>query len=367
MDTGTKISGILHLGLIGTALLGGVFQSRAPEVEVQNVAVISGAEFAALVAAQAPPETGAEPAAPAPPDQTDDAPDAPATPTEPEPDQSVPDSTPEPAAEATPETLPAPLPPQPETEATDTAPSIEAPQDLDVPLPPASVVRPQPRQAERIAPVPVAAPPPDVRPDEVARPDTTPDPGAEDPKPEEEATAPEEATDRVAPETTDSASLAPAASVRPPRARPNPPAARSSTQDAVNAALQEALGGGSETAEQPSRSQPAASGPPLTSGEKSDLIFAVSSCWNVGSLSSAALETTVVVAVEMTEDAKPVVPSIRMLSSSGGTQASAAQAFQAARRAIIRCGAKGYDLPADKYGQWREIEMTFNPERMRIR
>ncbi|MEM9438259.1 MAG: energy transducer TonB, partial [Pseudomonadota bacterium] len=39
----------------------------------------------------------------------------------------------------------------------------------------------------------------------------------------------------------------------------------------------------------------------------------------------------------------------------------------AARRAIIRCGATGFDLPREKYDQWRQIEMTFNPEEMRTR
>jgi len=43
------------------------------------------------------------------------------------------------------------------------------------------------------------------------------------------------------------------------------------------------------------------------------------------------------------------------------------QAFGAARRAILRCGARGFQLPSDKYAQWRNIEMTFNPERMRNR
>jgi len=38
--------------------------------------------------------------------------------------------------------------------------------------------------------------------------------------------------------------------------------------------------------------------------------------------------------------------------------------FETARRAIIRCGADGFPLPVEKYGQWREIEMTFNPEGM---
>ncbi|MFT7254284.1 MAG: hypothetical protein ACI81Q_001706, partial [Paracoccaceae bacterium] len=59
--------------------------------------------------------------------------------------------------------------------------------------------------------------------------------------------------------------------------------------------------------------------------------------------------------------------SIRMIGSEGGSDAAARQAFEAARRAIIRCGASGYNLPSDKYDQWRDIEMTFNPEGMRLR
>ncbi len=69
----------------------------------------------------------------------------------------------------------------------------------------------------------------------------------------------------------------------------------------------------------------------------------------------------------MKQDGKPDIGSIRMVSFSGGSQQAARRAFDAARRAIIRCGARGYDLPADKYAQWKEIEMTFNPENMRIR
>ena len=58
-----------------------------------------------------------------------------------------------------------------------------------------------------------------------------------------------------------------------------------------------------------------------------------------------------------------------MLDSSGGSalRLPNEQAYEAARRAILRCGAKGYDLPADKYAQWQDIEITFNPERMRIK
>ncbi|MEQ9675666.1 MAG: energy transducer TonB, partial [Roseovarius indicus] len=40
---------------------------------------------------------------------------------------------------------------------------------------------------------------------------------------------------------------------------------------------------------------------------------------------------------------------------------------EAARRAIISCVADGYKVPPEKYDQWRDIEMTFNPEKMRIK
>ena len=93
----------------------------------------------------------------------------------------------------------------------------------------------------------------------------------------------------------------------------------------------------------------------------------MSACWNTGSLSTDALRTTVVVAVEMTQDGKPMADTIRMLTSSGGSGDAARQAYEAARRAIIRCGVNGFGLPVDKYDHWREIEMTFNPEKMRIK
>lgn len=87
----------------------------------------------------------------------------------------------------------------------------------------------------------------------------------------------------------------------------------------------------------------------------------------MGSLSSEALRTTVVVTVNMAQDATPIISSIQMAGSEGGSPAAAKQAFEAARRAIILCGSKGYQLPAEKYSQWQEIEMTFNPERMRVK
>jgi hypothetical protein len=231
---------------------------------------------------------------------------------------------------------------------------------------------------DRVAPEPVARPPEDARPDPETRTEITNDAGAETPQEQQEATAPEEATDRIVTEAEAAQveTLAPTRSPRPPANRPDKPVPAPTstaqpvpdsvtepapdTSDAVNAALAEALTSGSDEPEAPT-------GPPLSAGEKDALRVAVSECWNVGSLSSAALATTVVVGVSMGQDGKPIGESIRMLSSSGGDSGSARQAFEAARRAIIRCGSTGFDLPAEKYSQWRDIEMTFNPERMRIK
>ena len=69
----------------------------------------------------------------------------------------------------------------------------------------------------------------------------------------------------------------------------------------------------------------------------------------------------------MLETGVPDSGSIRLVTFSGGTEAGAQQAFEAARRAIIRCGARGFPLPVEKYSQWRDIEMTFNPEGMQFR
>jgi hypothetical protein len=76
---------------------------------------------------------------------------------------------------------------------------------------------------------------------------------------------------------------------------------------------------------------------------------------------------TVVVGVSLTQDGRVADGSLRLLEGSGGSDGAIQTAFEAARRAILRCGASGFDLPPEKYDQWRDIEMTFNPEGMRLR
>ncbi|WP_371226151.1 energy transducer TonB [Roseovarius sp. 2305UL8-3] len=361
LNTGQIVSGAGHIGVIGWALFGGVFSSEPLPFEVTEVMAISSEEYAALVARQDSPDAASDIVTPDAPEIEDATPDMAATPDDP-PEVTQPD-----VAEATePDAVPDVPQPAPDTEVADEPPVLETPSEDMAVLLPEPDIRPQPRPAPRVAPEPVAQPDPDVAIDDVVQEETTPSEDAGTVQEDTEATSPEEATTEIVTEADEVAQAAPSRSVRPQTrpqraAQPEPSEDTTPSNDAVNDALAEALGtDGTDTNPEPT-------GPPLTSGEKDALRVAVEQCWNVGSLSSEALNTTVVVGVKMSEDGKPQTNSIQMLSSSGGSGAAAQQAYEAARRAIIRCGARGYDLPVEKYDRWRDIEMTFNPEKMRIK
>lgn len=364
MRFGWYISGAGHLALILAVLFGGLFAGdRIPEaVVLSEVSIVSEEEYALLTAPDVAPETQSDApdvAAPEPEPEPD-------TPDAPEPDTAPELSAPEPVE--APDTPDAPEfeveQPAPGAVVVDDAPTVQAPpSDLDgTTTQPDAVAAPAPR----VAPVPQVAPPPATESGPQLIEDTAPDPEAPPEKPVEEDVpqAPEAASDRIVTEAEEEKTYAPASSRRP-RSRPARPTRvaepqetpRPSTDDAVAAAL-----ANDEPAETPVRR-----GPPLTGGEKEAFRLAVGSCWNVGSLSTEALGTTVVVAFEMEQTGRPVTDSIRMVSFSGGSDAGARQAFEAARRAIIRCGARGFDLPVEKYDQWREIEATFNPQGMQFR
>ncbi len=366
MRFGWTLSGIGHGALILVLLFGGLFWgNQIPDsVSVSEVAIISEEEFAALALPGAAPEPQTDAPDVSAPKSEEEAPETPSeevAPTLPEvSDVEVPE------APDTPDiTVPEPVP---GAVAVDTSPPVPAPpSELDgTSLEQDAVAAPAPR----VAAVPQVAPPPEAETSPEVIPDTAPEP-TPDPEPEpepEEAAAPDAASDRIVTEAEEEKNYAPASSMRP-RARPAQPVRRaetprapepqtpqSNTDDAVAAALNDQQSDAS-----------ARSGPPLTGGEKEGLRIAISRCWNVGSLSTDALGTTVIVAVEMEQSGRPITGSIRLVSSSGGSANGERQAFEAARRAIIRCGVNGFPLPVEKYDQWREIEMTFNPEGMQFR
>jgi len=380
VNTGFHISIAAHSVFIALLLFGGLFtRDRLPPVSVADVTVISAEEFAALSAptSAAAPDLATEAAQPVPPV------------TQPPPPRPQPESPPEradpPEADTPREPEAAPevpeLQPVPPAEVTDTAPSISPPGDgLDAAALPEESAPPP---AERVAPE--AAPPPPLEAE--TAPDATPEVATDAPgdivEERTTATAPEEATTEIVTEAEEERDLAPTSSPRP-TARParpvqtaaaeTPPAATPAPEtaaepatdptpapvpddDLIAAAVADAVSQAQETAP---------SGPPLTGSERDAFRLSVQRCWVVD-VGSEAASVTVVVGMSLNRDGTVADGSLRLLEGSGGSDSAVQTAFQVARRAILRCGASGFDLPVEKYDQWRNIEMTFNPEGMRLR
>lgn len=94
-----------------------------------------------------------------------------------------------------------------------------------------------------------------------------------------------------------------------------------------------------------------------------DLAKEIRQCWNLGSLSSQALRATVTVEFEIKSNGSLDLQSIRLVSGSGGGNAAIEQAFQVARRAIIRCGAAGFSAADELAGK---VKVRFHAEDVRI-
>jgi hypothetical protein len=378
VHTGHYISGGAHGLLILWALFGGMFRADPPDVQVSEVSIISEAQFEALMQPQAAPPTVAEPAALPAPQVEEAAPETPVqetqpvTPTEP--------SAPEVAA---PDAVPQPVAPTPEPSVVENLPQPPTPEPVPEVDAPEVALRPIPRPTPRVAPeaVPEPSPEAEIAPqvqESVERSDS-PDVSVAE---EQQSTAPEAAATEIVTEAEDPA-RAPTSSMRP-RQRPNLPqpavaavtpdaptptaeptpaqpqqdtTAADATAAAIAGALEEALAGATAGS---------ADGPPLTQGERDGFRIAVQDCWVVD-VGSQASNVTVTVGFEMERSGKVIASTLQLLGSEGGSGTAIDTAFQAARRAILRCQGDGYTLPADKFDQWRSVEMTFNPESMRIR
>ncbi|MFG6581331.1 hypothetical protein ACGYK1_18240 [Sulfitobacter sp. 1A13191] len=128
------------------------------------------------------------------------------------------------------------------------------------------------------------------------------------------------------------------------------------TQDAIADALAGVLGDRNE--------MPAAgSQPPLSSAKKQRFAEEITACWNIGALSTEASRTAVEVGVQMNADGTPIASSMRLIASQGGSEAAARQVVEAAKRAIIRYGSRGYDLPYEKLASDGTMVITFDPGR----
>lgn len=365
---GMYISAVGHLGLIGWLLLGWGMQSQPLPMQIMDVSVMSGEEFEQMMAARTPVPGDAPPTAPVQP-QIDLAPPPPAVETPPEP-------APPPKPVETPmsEALPPPAPEMPPADVTDAAPAAPAPPAMPVPapdLPPSD--DPTQVPANRIASTPVAPPPPDAQISDIAREAVVPDETAtaEVAVPEQQATAPEQTATEIViaderPRGAVERSLRPIA--RP--ARPAPPAAAAAPQTATEPApapvpdTSDAVADALAAAVAASAAPAVQAGPPMTGTERDSFRIAVNSCWNVDPGSVAA---RVIVEIGFTLNRDGTLDGEPRLLSSDGDQSATSTAFEAARRAILRCQRGGYQLPAEKYDQWREVVITFDPSGMRLR
>ncbi|UZD89664.1 energy transducer TonB [Cognatishimia activa] len=359
LNIGHYVSGGAHALLIGYALFGGVFSSEPEPPVVTGVDIISTEQFERLLNSELPPQTADEVETPVAPELSEAPPAVIA-----EPDPVTPPRPPEPTEAPEPESAPeVEQPTSPPVDLTDTVPEITPPAEPEIA--PEQSPRPVARPVTRVAPEAVATPEPDVQISDVDQAPTAPAESQTETIEAQEETAREEAAPEI---PTEPKSGAVTSSIRPkarpsrptPSQRPEPssePETNTADRESgVNDALAQAL---AETPATPS-------GPPLTQGEKDALRISVQECWVVD-VGSQAANVTVTVAMSLDREGKVVGGSLRRLSASGGDENAAIAAFESARRAILRCQRGGYNLPIEKYDHWRDVEITFNPEKMRRR
>ena len=348
MDTGIKISGVAHGVLIGVAMFGAPLFSADAEktIQISEVSLITTDDFAALSSGNTVPSA-------------------------PKPDAVLPVPA---------EVEPVELEPEPEGEIDldPTAPIAQTENIGTLQSIPTETASPKP--AKTISNAVVETPTDPVKPQSTPKPAVieVPTPTVQtEPNPEQPA-APKESTTKIVTEADQSESkLAPSSSSRP-RGRPNdlkvaeapkpkpepqvePETVSEPAEDLIAKAIAEDLAKAiAEEANQPA----AVEGPPMTGAETSGLVFAIQECWNVPVGLENDSSNVITMGVKLNRDGT-LEEEPRKIAPISGSAAGILQAFEAARRALIRC--QPYDLPAEKYETWREIEIVFNPQQMVLR
>lgn len=287
------------------------------------------------------------------------------TPTAPKPDEVLPAPT---------ETAPIEIEPVGDVDLDPTAPIAET-ENIGV-LKPQTAEPAPPKPAKTISNAVVEAPNDPVKPLPTPKPAVIEVPTPkEPPKPDpEQPSAPKESTTKIVTEAEKLESkLAPSSSSRPrgrpedlkvaevPKPKPKPDVTPEPAEDLIAKAIAEDLAKAlAEAASQPA----AVEGPPMTGSETSGLVFAIQECWNVPVGLENDASNIITMSIKLNLDGT-LEDEPRRIAPLSGSAAGILQAFEAARRALIRC--QPYDLPAEKYETWREIEIVFNPQKMVLR
>lgn len=426
METGTKISIGLHGVILGLAAFGGpLFDSdESKAIQVSEVSIITSTEFDGMIS-RAPAPKLQEPQQPQSSAETESA-QAPVVE-----QPVVEQPAPEPQAPAVVETAPdvtdlaevaKPSSPVESPEIADQAqeatgstlvvPDAQvAEEDRSGQVSPdqLALLRPKPRPAPRVDNKVAPKPPTDAETSKETVESTTPSETPAEPTETKEEVAPKESTTEIVTEADeDPNSLAPVKSSRP-KGRPSDivakaqaikdAAVKATEQAATDAANDKAAADKAKTdkasADKAAADKAAAAkvaeakaakdaqakaieaamkaataeaaqsvGPPLTGREQGALVLAVQQCWTPPIGVQDAADLVVTLSVELTPDGK-LVGSPKLVEPSGTPQGLVQQAYEAGRRALIRCAP--YDLPKEKYEQWRRIEVVFNPQKMVVR
>lgn len=100
------------------------------------------------------------------------------------------------------------------------------------------------------------------------------------------------------------------------------------------------------------------SGNTLTQSEMDSLRGQIQACWSVPASAQGEEGLKVSVQFQLTQGAL-IEGKPRVTSSSGNRQLD-----ESAVRAVARCGARGFQLPPDKYDSWRDVVVNFDPSEM---
>ena len=345
---------------------GGLFEPQREPFEIREVAIVSAQEFDAMFAPEIAPVRAEEIVTLQSVEANEQAPEILSVADVAAPIPKVPSVVQSAAPDSVPDDTnlnvlpdPVPLDVLPELK-----PEAQPPMEQVAILAPQTEQPPRPKPVAKIAPEPVQAPKPETPLAEETPPAAQVEPAPEMPKmPEQpqEKKVEEEAAAEIVPATIEPPSGAPERSLRP---RLRPVVNTAPTQSAsVALALQEALSAPGPEAAAPSNP----SGVQMTSGEKTAILRYLKPCWTVdpGSLSA---DIVVTLRWQMSPDGKLVADSLRMIDSEGGSGSALKRAFQIAQGTVLRCGKKmGANLPPEKYDEWQEIELRFDPSDMRSR
>lgn len=266
--------------------------------------------------------------------------------------------------------------PEPAEPVEEAAPEIVQPSEPVEPTPEPieqlAMVAPEPTPAPRIDTQSAPKPDPSAQEADTTVKEAVPDEAATETAEPLKEQAPKEASTEIVTEAEKPSEFAPTTSDVP-RSRPRDmkervaelTAPKPAEEPAVDNTADEIAKALAEAQAEIANNKPAVpKGPPLTGGEREGLVLAVQKCWNVPIGVQNADDLAVVVAVELTPDGK-LASSPKLIDPAGTPKGAAKQAFEAGRRALIRCAP--YDLPSDKYEQWRQIEVVFNPEKMVVK